>query len=94
VTLYTIWQVLNNIFFSPDGIDMTKDCQKKSKRKGRNKQEVMAVSQVEIEPEAVKTPIDLMKASTHHHALITMHSSSHTVVHMLYPDHFLLRLTI
>ncbi|XP_067105193.1 activating signal cointegrator 1 isoform X1 [Osmerus mordax] len=45
-----------------DGIDMTKDCQKKSKRKGRNKQEVMAVSQVEIEPEAVKTPIDLLKA--------------------------------
>ena len=58
---------------------MTKDCQKKTKRKGRNKQEVMAVSQVEIEPEAVKTPIDLMKASTHYHALIITHSSSHVI---------------
>lgn len=41
---------------------MSKDSQKKSKRKGRNKQEVMAVSQAEPEPEVVKTPIDLMKA--------------------------------
>ncbi|KAM4602520.1 activating signal cointegrator 1 [Polymixia lowei] len=45
-----------------DSPDMTKDSQKKSKRKGRNKQEVMTVSQAEPEPEAVKTPIDLMKA--------------------------------
>ncbi|KAM7405831.1 hypothetical protein PAMP_000251 [Pampus punctatissimus] len=41
---------------------MTKDSQKKSKRKGRNKQEVMTVSQTEPEPETVKTPIDLMRA--------------------------------
>ncbi|XP_071778576.1 activating signal cointegrator 1 [Centroberyx gerrardi] len=45
-----------------DSLDMTKDSQKKSKRKGRNKQEVMTISQAEPEPEAVKTPIDLMKA--------------------------------
>lgn len=45
-----------------DGLDLTKDCQKKSKRKGRNKLEVMTVSQVEQEPEVVKTPFDLMKA--------------------------------
>ncbi|XP_034536828.1 activating signal cointegrator 1 isoform X2 [Notolabrus celidotus] len=47
---------------SPDSQDMTKDTQKKTKRKGRNKQEVMAVSQTEPEPEAVKTPMDLMRA--------------------------------
>ncbi|KAK1891317.1 Activating signal cointegrator 1 [Dissostichus eleginoides] len=47
---------------SPDSQDMSKDSLKKSKRKGRNKQEVMAVSQSEPEPEAVKTPIDLMRA--------------------------------
>lgn len=47
---------------SPDSQDMAKDSQKKSKRKGRNKQEVMNVSQTEPEPEAVKTPIDLMRA--------------------------------
>uniref|UniRef100_A0A7N6F7L3 ASCH domain-containing protein n=1 Tax=Anabas testudineus TaxID=64144 RepID=A0A7N6F7L3_ANATE len=42
--------------------NMIKDTQKKSKRKGRNKQEVMTVDQTEPEPEAVKTPIDLMRA--------------------------------
>lgn len=47
-----------------DSQDVTKDTQKKSKRKGRNKQEVMTVSQTEPEPEAVKTPIDLMRVST------------------------------
>ncbi|XP_008302887.1 activating signal cointegrator 1 [Stegastes partitus] len=47
---------------SADTQDMTKDTQKKSKRKGRNKQEMMTVSQTEPEPEAVKTPIDLMRA--------------------------------
>ncbi|KAM9409483.1 activating signal cointegrator 1 isoform 1-T1 [Pholidichthys leucotaenia] len=47
---------------SADTQDMTKDTQKKSKRKGRNKQEVMAVSQTEVEPETVKTPIDLKRA--------------------------------
>ncbi|XP_031145904.1 activating signal cointegrator 1 [Sander lucioperca] len=49
-------------FSSPDSQDMSKDTQKKSKRKGRNKQELMTVSQTEPEPEAVKTPIDLMRA--------------------------------
>ncbi|XP_068169497.1 activating signal cointegrator 1 [Antennarius striatus] len=42
--------------------DITKDVQKKSKRKGRNKQEVVTVSQTEPEQEAVKTPIDQMRA--------------------------------
>ncbi|XP_023187655.1 activating signal cointegrator 1 isoform X1 [Xiphophorus maculatus] len=42
--------------------DSTKDTQKKSKRKGRNKQEVVAGSQTEPEPEPVKTPMDLMRA--------------------------------
>ncbi|XP_063043860.1 activating signal cointegrator 1 [Engraulis encrasicolus] len=42
--------------------DMTKDAQKKTKRKGRNKQEMLTVGQIEPEPEVVKTPIDLMKA--------------------------------
>lgn len=49
----------------PELQDMTKDSQKKSKRKGRNKLEVLGVSQTEPEPEAVKTPIDLMRVSTH-----------------------------
>lgn len=45
---------------SAEGLDSTsKDTQKKSKRKGRNKQEFVSVSQPE--PEPVKTPIDLMK---------------------------------
>ncbi|XP_028258315.1 activating signal cointegrator 1 [Parambassis ranga] len=47
---------------SADTQDLTKDTQKKSKRKGRNKQEVVTVSQTEPEPEAVKTPMDLMRA--------------------------------
>ncbi|XP_030622009.1 activating signal cointegrator 1 [Chanos chanos] len=42
--------------------EVTKDTQKKSKRKGRNKQEVIPISQLEPEPETVKTPIDLRKA--------------------------------
>ncbi|XP_068596209.1 activating signal cointegrator 1 [Brachionichthys hirsutus] len=42
--------------------DIGKDTQKKSKRKGRNKQEVVTVSQTEPEQEAVKTPIDQMRA--------------------------------
>ncbi|XP_035484596.1 activating signal cointegrator 1 isoform X1 [Scophthalmus maximus] len=46
----------------PSDSDLSKDAQKKSKRKGRNKQELMIVSQTEPEPEAVKTPIDLMRA--------------------------------
>ncbi|XP_066503989.1 activating signal cointegrator 1 [Hoplias malabaricus] len=45
-----------------EGPDVSKDTQKKSKRKGRNKQEVMTFSQAEPEPEVVKTPIDLLKA--------------------------------
>ncbi|KAJ7994677.1 hypothetical protein DPEC_G00251960 [Dallia pectoralis] len=47
---------------SSDVSDMSKDTQKKSKRKGRNKLEVAAVCQSEAEPEVVKTPMDLMKA--------------------------------
>lgn len=47
---------------STDFPDMTKDTQKKSKRKGRNKQEVITVNQAEPEPEIVKTPMDLLKA--------------------------------
>ncbi|XP_052002347.1 activating signal cointegrator 1 isoform X1 [Xyrauchen texanus] len=44
-----------------EGLDMIpKDTQKKTKRKGRNKQEFVTVSQPE--PEPVKTPIDMMKA--------------------------------
>lgn len=43
--------------------DMTKDTQKKSKRKGRNKQEVLTINQAEPEPETVKTPIDLLKVT-------------------------------
>lgn len=57
--------VLKESVSSADSPDMTKDTQKKSKRKGRNKQEVVAVSQTEPEPEAVKTPIDLMRAQEH-----------------------------
>ena len=45
--------------------DLNRDTQKKSKRKGRNKQEVMTVCQTDPEPEAVKTPIDLMRVSIH-----------------------------
>uniref|UniRef100_G3PXV0 Activating signal cointegrator 1 n=1 Tax=Gasterosteus aculeatus aculeatus TaxID=481459 RepID=G3PXV0_GASAC len=47
---------------SAESQDVTKDGQKKSKRKGRNKQDVLTVSPAEPEPEAVKTPIDLMRA--------------------------------
>ncbi|XP_033488714.1 activating signal cointegrator 1 [Epinephelus lanceolatus] len=54
--------LLKESFSSADSQDMTKDTQKKSKRKGRNKQELPTVSQTELEPEAVKTPIDLMRA--------------------------------
>lgn len=53
---------------------MIKDSQKKSKRKGRNKQEVMPVSQTEPEAEEVKTPIDMKRVSTHGHS---PSSSSH-----------------
>lgn len=53
--------ILKESVSSADAQDMTKDTQKKSKRKGRNKQEVMTVSQTEPEPEVVKTPIDLMR---------------------------------
>lgn len=54
--------VLKESVSSADSQDMAKDTQKKSKRKGRNKQEVQTVSQADPEPEAVKTPIDLMRA--------------------------------
>lgn len=65
-----------------DAQDMTRDTQKKSKRKGRNKQEVMTVSQAEPVPEAVKTPIDLMRVSTNNATLLL---SSH----LLYGDNLL-----
>lgn len=54
------------VIFSPfvDLKDMTIDTQKKSKRKGRNKQEVITLSQTEPEPEVVKTPIDQMRVSS------------------------------
>lgn len=62
-------------FSCVDQQDLATNTQKKSKRKGRNKQEVQAVSQVEPEPEVVKTPIDLMRVSnivicTHFHHFI------------------------
>ncbi|MFT7814382.1 activating signal cointegrator 1 isoform X2 [Arapaima gigas] len=41
--------------------DAAKDSLRKSKRKGRNKQEVTLVPELQPEPDAVKTPIDLMK---------------------------------
>ncbi|XP_031704086.1 activating signal cointegrator 1 isoform X2 [Anarrhichthys ocellatus] len=53
---------LKETFSSPESQDMTKDSQKKSKRKGRNKLEVLNVNPTEPEPEAVKTPIDQMRA--------------------------------
>lgn len=54
--------VLTESVLSADQQDLATNTQKKSKRKGRNKQEVLAVSPVELEPEAVKTPVDLMRA--------------------------------
>ena len=58
--------LLKVIYFAiPDIQDANKDTQKKSKRKGRNKLEAMTVNVKEPEPEAVKTPIDLMRVSTH-----------------------------
>lgn len=54
-----------NLFLLTESVsptDSTKDTQKKSKRKGRNKQEVLTANPPEPEPEVVKTPIDLMRA--------------------------------
>lgn len=61
-----------NLTASTEGPDTTKDTQKK-KRKGRNKQETVSITQAETEPEAVKTPIDLMKVcvSTSNPALLS-----------------------
>ncbi|XP_040925957.1 activating signal cointegrator 1 isoform X2 [Betta splendens] len=57
--------VTNRLLFTEsalaDSPDMTKDAQKKSKRKGRNKQETMTLSQTEPEQEIVKTPIDFVR---------------------------------
>lgn len=50
-------------FFSQDSSEMTKDTQKKTKRKGRNRQEVVTMNKIETEPEAVKTPIDERRVS-------------------------------
>lgn len=47
---------------SPELPDMAKESQKKSKRKGRNKQEGITYSPQEPEPEAVRTPIDLKRS--------------------------------
>ncbi|XP_061101912.1 activating signal cointegrator 1 [Conger conger] len=41
--------------------DVAKDLLKKTKRKGRNRQELLTVSEPEPAPEVVKTPIDLLK---------------------------------
>lgn len=49
---------------SPELPDMAKESQKKSKRKGRNKQEGITYSPQEPEPEAVRTPIDLKRVCT------------------------------
>ena len=62
--IYT--RVMKKLIFPPDVFDPTKDSQKKNKRKGRNKQEVLMLSPAEPEPEAVRTPIDLMKVSAAH----------------------------
>lgn len=51
-------------YFFKDPADITKDTQKKSKRKGRNRQEVLTPSKIEAEPEAVKTPVDERRVST------------------------------
>lgn len=50
-------------YFFKDSADITKDTQKKSKRKGRNRQEVVTPSKIEAEPEAVKTPVDERRVS-------------------------------
>ncbi|XP_077375096.1 activating signal cointegrator 1 isoform X1 [Festucalex cinctus] len=53
--------LLTESISATDSQDTTKDSQKKSKRKGRNKLEVLTVSQMDLEPEPVKTPMDLMR---------------------------------
>lgn len=58
----------------PESQDVTKDGQKKSKRKGRNKQDVLTVSPAEPEPEAVKTPIDLMRVRKHQPSTFVLQS--------------------
>lgn len=60
---------------------MTKETQKKSKRKGRNKQEVITVSQTEPEPEAVKTPIDLMRVGKPRPKHLFLYHLLHEVKH-------------
>lgn len=52
------------MFFKKDSSEMTKDAQKKSKRKGRNRQEFVTLNKIEAEPETVKTPIDERRVST------------------------------
>ncbi|CAF99916.1 unnamed protein product, partial [Tetraodon nigroviridis] len=51
----------NNLFLFTELVpssEITKDAQKKSKRKGRNRQEAVTLNKIEAEPETVKTPID------------------------------------
>lgn len=57
-------QVTGNLSILLELPDMAKESQKKSKRKGRNKQEGITYSPQEPEPEAVRTPIDLKRVST------------------------------
>ena len=64
-TFYVLHTSTDTSYFFPDVFDLTKDSQKK-KRKGRNKQEVITLTPAEPEPEAVRTPIDLVKVSTAH----------------------------
>lgn len=52
-----------HIHFLKDSSEVTKDAQKKSKRKGRNRQEVVTVNKLEAEPEIIKTPIDERRVS-------------------------------
>ncbi|XP_077570030.1 activating signal cointegrator 1 [Stigmatopora nigra] len=54
--------ILTDSMSKTDSQNRIQDSQKKSKRKGRNKQEALTVSQIDPEPEAVKTPIDLMRS--------------------------------
>uniref|UniRef100_A0A8C6U8R2 Thyroid hormone receptor interactor 4 n=1 Tax=Neogobius melanostomus TaxID=47308 RepID=A0A8C6U8R2_9GOBI len=49
--------VMKEPLVSAESPDASRESQKKSKRKGRNK-EVLSISQAEPEPETVKTPID------------------------------------
>uniref|UniRef100_A0A8C6UD06 Activating signal cointegrator 1 n=1 Tax=Neogobius melanostomus TaxID=47308 RepID=A0A8C6UD06_9GOBI len=57
--------VMKEPLVSAESPDASRESQKKSKRKGRNK-EVLSISQAEPEPETVKTPIDQARVSSTH----------------------------